>query len=152
MSETRTKRGWAIGIVAGFTLFVGAILTLVVISMSRDVDLVTDQYYDKELRYQERIRALERGVRPETAIILDERRDTLLLRYPLTGATQRLEGSITLYRPANPNLDRSIVMKPDESRQQSIRTAGLMPGLWRVKMEWRVDGVEYYAEKAVVVQ
>jgi hypothetical protein len=143
--------GWAIGIVGGFVVFVGAIMTLVIMSMSKEVDLVTDHYYDKELRYQERIHALDRASDSSAAIVIEERRDTLLLHFPPTVDGRRLAGTVTLYRASNSKQDRAFALRPDASHQQTIATAGLMPGLWRVKLEWRVEGVEYYSERVVML-
>jgi hypothetical protein len=152
MKPSSAQRGWAMGIVGGFVVFVGGILSLVFLSMSKDVDLVTDQYYDRELRYQDRIQALDRASRPDAAITVEERQDTLLLLFPPTVGARKIAGSVVLYRPADPGLDKTIPMRPDKSGRQVIATAGLAPGLWRVKLEWKVDGVEYYTERVVVVQ
>jgi hypothetical protein len=123
----------------------------VFMSMSREVDLVTDHYYDRELRYQDRIRAMERASKPENAIEVEEKRDSLVLVYPRAAIGRRVTGNCVLYRPDNPHLDRVVPMTLDESGRQVVPTAALMPGLWRVKMEWKVEGEEYYQEKMVVM-
>jgi hypothetical protein len=152
MKPSSARRGWAIGIVGVFVLFVLGILALVLMAMSREVDLVTDQYYDRELRYQDRIQAMERASKPENAIEVQEKMDSLVLVYPPAPTGRKVTGNCMLYRPDNPRLDRVVPMTPNEIGRQVVPTAGLMPGLWRVKMEWKVGGVEYYQEKMVVMR
>jgi hypothetical protein len=151
MKSTGKPHGWAIGIVGGFVAFVGAIMTLVVVSMSTNVELVTDHYYEKELRYQDRIHALRRAADSSAAITIEERRDIILLGFPAMVGGRQLEGTATMYRASNSNEDRVIPLTPDASYRQEISTAGFMPGLWRVKLEWRVNGVEYYSEKVITL-
>lgn len=42
---------WGKGIIIGMALFMGFIITLVVIMMRQDIDLVQEDYYQKELTY-----------------------------------------------------------------------------------------------------
>ena len=46
---------WGFGIVVAAGLFVAFILNLVYQCSQQQVDLVTDKYYEKELKYQEQI-------------------------------------------------------------------------------------------------
>ncbi len=48
---------WGKGIVIGMVLFMGFIVTLVVIMMRQNIDLVREDYYQKELEYDDQYNA-----------------------------------------------------------------------------------------------
>ena len=49
------KISWGTGIVIGIVVFVVFTLSMTVIFMTQDVHLVTDNYYEKTLTYQDEI-------------------------------------------------------------------------------------------------
>jgi len=57
---TKRQSRWGVGLVVVFALFVAVMLGITGFLMTQDANLVTDSYYEKELRYQERIQAMER--------------------------------------------------------------------------------------------
>ena len=150
---TAARRGWSwgTGVLAAFGLFLAGILAVVAISMSEDVQLVTEQYYDNELRYQERIQATERANGMATRVSVELRPGAVLVRFPRLGAPEDVHGRITLYRPANRAEDRTLPLALDTLRMQNIATGSLAPGLWRVQVQWRLHGEEYYAEQPLIL-
>jgi hypothetical protein len=34
---------------------------------------------------------------------------------------------------------------------QHIRTAGLRPGFWKVRVQWKVGGNEFYLDRPIVI-
>ena len=46
---------WGNKIMLSFSVFVAIIITMVVVSMKQDVFLVSEDYYDKEVKYQNQI-------------------------------------------------------------------------------------------------
>lgn len=152
MSAKRTRMHWGVGLLVVFGVFVGAILTMVVISLSREVDLVTDGYYEKELRYQERIHALQRAQDPQNAITLTETRTEVVVQFPTHRPPGSYTGTIVLYRPASLHDDVTIPVATDATCRQVIHTARLARGLWRLQLEWRADGETCFVEKLVTLQ
>ena len=55
LNNSNMRFNWGFGIVVVAGLFVAFILNLVYQCSQQQVDLVTDKYYEKELKYQEQI-------------------------------------------------------------------------------------------------
>lgn len=145
------KIHWGIGIIAGFVLFVLGILALVGLSLTRTVDLVNDQYYDKGLKYQERIGTLQRTAALEKKVVVTVNADGLTVQIPNQTAGQPLTGTITLYRPSSKAEDFSTPLAPDSTGCQHILTTRLGRGLWRIQISWNAGTIEYYNEQPVMI-
>ncbi len=152
MKATRRGWSWGTGVLVAFGLFLAGILGMVAISMSEDVQLVTEQYYDKELRYQERIQATERANGLATRVNIELRPGVVVVRFPRLGRPGDVEGQVTLYRPANRAEDRTLPLVLDTLWTQNIPARALAPGLWRVQVQWRLHAEEYYAEQPLILQ
>jgi nitrogen fixation protein FixH len=152
MTQSGKRMNWGVGLIIGFGVFVAGILTMVVISMSREVDLVTEGYYDEELRYQDRIHALQRGADPEYAPSINESHGAIVLQFPRHRAASRHSGTVVLYRPSGRNDDVRVPVRLDAGCQQVIPTDRLARGAWRVQIAWQADGTACYVEKIVMLQ
>jgi hypothetical protein len=143
-------RIWPIGLTVFFVLFVAGMVAFVAWSAGHREDLVAPDYYEQEIRYQERIEASARagaaGLRP--AIAYDAAMGRLKLSFGDPAALQSATGTVTLYRPSDAAMDRVFAFEPDAEGAQSIPVA-LASGLWRVKTEWHKDGQAFYAEEAI---
>ena len=150
--RTTHKSGWGKGVVAVFVLFVAAMLGVTGYLMSQDVPLVTNSYYEKELRYQERIEALERTRALGSAVECFADGREVRIQFPQTVPQSDMTGQILLYRPADHSADRTLPVKPDSAWRQRIPTSSLLPGLWRLQVQWTMRGEEYYLEQPFMVQ
>ena len=56
----RSRNRWPLGIVLVIATFLVVMFSVVGYLMTQDVNLVTDKYYEKELAYETRIKAIER--------------------------------------------------------------------------------------------
>jgi len=151
MTATRGGRSWGTGVLVSFGFFLAGILSMVAISMSEDVQLVTERYYDNELRYQDRIQATERANGMATRVSMELQPGVVLIRFPRLGVPDDVHGRVTLYRPANHGEDRTLPLVLDTLWTQSIATRVLAHGLWRVQVQWRLHGEEYYAEQPLIL-
>src|SRR6187549_3172382 len=96
---------WGRKIVLVFGVFVGGILFLVFKSASQEMDLVTPDYYEKELRYQEVIDASDRTrllTKPEVCKVVQQ---SIEIHFPEEMSEQRLKGQVWLYCVADKKRD-----------------------------------------------
>ena len=147
------KNPWPIGLVLFFVLFISGVVTFVAWSTHQREDLVAADYYDQEIRYQQRIDATARAdaVMLKPALQYNGAEGLLTLRFNEPAALSSSTGTVTLYRPSSAALDQAFAFAPDASGVQTIPTL-LASGLWRVKTEWTQHGQSYFAEEALFVQ
>ncbi len=145
------KFNWGTGIVIAFILFMGLVITTGVYLMNQDVQLVSDDYYDKEIAYQQHIDNVARTVElsSEELILFDE--SLITVKLPLDILSKNVTGEVYLYRPSDSKLDIRLPFSPDENRQQVIPVENLQKGFWRIQFSWQADNKNYYSEKAIVI-
>lgn len=151
MTAQRSRSRWGIGLVVAFALFVAAMLAVTTVLMMQDVNLVTDRYYEQELVYQQRRTAVERVRATGKPVGVDIGDGMLRIQLPAIATPGEADGHVRLYRPSDRSVDRAVVLALDTAWQQRIPAATLLPGLWRVQIQWTVRGVEYYYEQRVLL-
>jgi len=62
-----------------------------------------------------------------------------------------VSGTIYFYRPSDDSGDINEIMKCDSSLSQTIEKARLMEGKYIVKLNWKMEGKEYYQEEVLRV-
>lgn len=137
---------WGKGILLTIIGFVAFMMTLVVISVKQDdIHLVTENYYEKEIKYQDQIdresasAALDREV-----LVFDAQNKVILLDLPV-GA----KGSLQLFRPSDARLDQEVAVDVTQAGKTSVPLDQLKSGYWRAQLTWTEGGVEFYQEKKI---
>ncbi len=150
MTNTKKSR-WGIGIAVAYSVFFLAMVSMVIASRFQRSDLVTRDYYEQEIRYQEQVDRLARTAAHGHA--LDIRFDTALnaviVQFPTTVAGSNVSGKIALFRPANAAYDKTFDISIDAANRQILSCDRLPRGMWRIKIAWRIDSEEYYTEEIV---
>ncbi|MDE0558696.1 FixH family protein [Algoriphagus sp. NF] len=139
---------WGKGILLSIIAFVGIIMTMVVISVRMDgIELVRDNYYEAEIKYQEQIdRESSTLLLDREVLAFDSQSKAVILDLP-KGA----KGNLNLYRPSDVKLDQSVPVEIIESGKKQISIANLKPGYWRVQLTWTENGTEFYQEKKITL-
>ncbi|MBY5951024.1 MAG: FixH family protein [Cyclobacteriaceae bacterium] len=139
---------WGKGILLSIIAFVGIIMTMVVISVRMDgIELVRDNYYEAEIKYQEQIdRESSTLLLDRDVLAFDSQSKAVILDLP-KGA----KGNLNLYRPSDVKLDQSVPVEIIESGKKQISIASLKPGYWRVQLTWTENGTEFYQEKKITL-
>ena len=145
------KINWGYKIVLLYVGFVALIATLVIGSMRQQIDLVADDYYEKELKYQDRIEQISNTAELESDLNLSINGNDLIITYPHTETGSSAEGILTLFRPSDKELDKQFIISADEAHRQVIHTEELESGMYRLKAEFTLDDKEYYSEHVVVI-
>lgn len=146
------KINWGTGIVIGLALFISFILYLVfnMLTDSKfDHDLVTEEYYKKELLFQDEIDAEKRG----NALIenISDRRTEKgwLIEFPENLKFADISGNLHFYRPSKAKLDFEIPLNLESNRIE-ISDKNLIPGRWNIYIHWNYQGESYLYKKEIV--
>ncbi len=150
---TSGRNFWPAGVIGALALFIAGTVTLVVLSARNDVELVRADYYEQELRFQEQITRRERtqALSEPVRIAYDAAQRRLTLALPAAHAAAQAQGEIQLYRPSAAGLDRRVPLQLDAQGRQTLDTATLRDGLWRVRVTWRAGGEDFTFDEKVIV-
>jgi hypothetical protein len=144
---------WPVGIIVACALFVAGTAALIVFACTQRVELVSHDYYERELKFQGQIDRAEhtRRAASQASIAYDPAGKCITVSLPAAQARQQVWGSVELYRPSAAGMDRAIRFEPDANGIQRVDATGLAPGLWRVRVSWTAEKENYYLEQKVVV-
>jgi len=143
---------WGTGVTIGIIVFVFISLTMTVIFMTQDVHLVTDDYYEKTLTYQDEIDKQSRTKALDDKVEINFNGKIISILFPFGYLDEKISGEIYFYRPSNPNLDFKIPLRLSELGNQFIPVERIEKGFWRLKLNWTMDGDGYYNEKAIAIE
>jgi hypothetical protein len=148
----KVKISWGTGIVIAFAIFMGGTISTAVYLMNQDVNLVADDYYDQEIKYQQQIDRMERTSRLGTKQIVTFDGSIVSINIPKSVLSKKLTGEIYFYRPSDSKSDIKIALITDSSGVQVIPVKNLVKGYWKIKVSWLSNGKEYFAEDRILIQ
>ncbi len=149
--EVKAKLNWGTGILIGIIVFVIISITMTVIFMTQDVSLVSDNYYEKSLSYQDEIDKQSRTKSLDEQVKINFNEEVITISVPSNYLNKDISGEIFFYRPSNPKLDFVLPLQLVEGNQ-IIPVERLEKGFWRLKLNWTMDGNGYYNERAITVE
>lgn len=144
------KISWGVKIAATYILFVVVVLVAVVIFMNQDVGLVTKDYYDKEIKYQDQIDKEKRTHDLPEQLNINSVAGMVKLSFPKLFKSEEIGGTIQFYRPADKTKDFAVNIALDSAHTQSLSMANLDKGLWKVQVDWNAKGNNYFNEKIIL--
>lgn len=143
------KWNWGYGIALFYTIFVLALGYQLYRSFQYDRSLVVDDYYAKDLAYQEQYDRLNNAQTHNADLKLSRQNGMLTIQFPQ--GHEAPQGGIQFYRPDNKDLDQHYPIKVDSAGQFHKDIQDLIPGKWRIKVSWQWQGVDYFVEKETVI-
>ncbi len=152
--KSRSGLEWPIGIALILLAFLTFLIGSLVYLSGENFDLVTKDYYEEGLAYQERIDAINRtqAIPNALTIVYDKAQNQLIFRFAPVFQNKPLSGKIYLYRPSNAQLDKYVELPDTIYTDFVVPAQTLSPGKWRIKTTWEVDGNQYYNETIVYIQ
>ena len=145
------KFSWGTGIFATYALFLVMILSVVGYLSSMDVNLVADDYYDKELKHQSQIDKQTRTDQLPEKLMIKVIQNTINLKFPTMFRPYEISGFVRFYRPSDSKQDFIVNIELNESSEQLISTESIRKGYWRIKVDWSAKNIEYFNEKLVMI-
>ena len=146
------KINWGSGIAIFYSLFVIVMILMVVKSTQNKVHMVQDNYYDKDLNYEEFRLKRENGAVFKDSIRIDyqSKDNSVLIQFSETLAEAK--GKILLFRPSNQFMDKQIELKlNDEASMRIPLEENTLRGKWKVQIDWNLDEKGFYNEEIIVI-
>jgi len=139
------------GLIISIILFLIAIITLVIFTMTIDENLVVEDYYSQDLVYQEQLdKANRTAALGETFIIKYVRGSGVKVKINDKFINDIIIGNIVFYRPSDKNLDRQINLELING-DQFINTSTFENGLWEIQISWSMNDVDYYYSSQKII-
>jgi len=138
VTEKIKKSRWGIGLFALYGVFVLFMLSLVMYVSLQDIQVVEEDYYQKDLAYQEQIDRMNRTDKLEKKLTIDfsPENGNIQVNFPVE-INKDISGVIEFFRPSNSRLDFEIAIEADSLGIQEIELEPMARGYWKMKMSWK---------------
>jgi nitrogen fixation protein FixH len=140
---------WGYKILFVYGIFIAGILFMVFKSSTQKIDLVTTDYYAKELKYQEKIDETNRVNALSEELRYEISNNEIAIYFPKDFSGKKITGTADLYCPSDE--------KKDISQSFSLQDAALIikttnKGQQELHINWQVNGITYYFEKKIFIE
>jgi len=146
------KFNWGTGLTIFIVLFlVVTIGQVLLIHFVVDYDLVEEEYYEAEIKYQEQINKIKRTKALPEQLHIKLIDKIIEFEFPSLFTAESITGTVTYYKPSDDLLDKKQKIELNEENKMYMDTNELSTGFWKVKVDWTVNNISYYNEKAMMV-
>ena len=140
--------GWALTFV--FIAFATHIGVLVYKCNQQQFDLVSGDYYNEELKYQDKIDG-KKNAEQLTPVHLVQTGNEVSLQLPKELNGYKLTGQVWLYCPANAAYDYKAPLQVDEEGIMLIDKKKLADANYTAKITWETGDTKYYNEQFITI-
>lgn len=145
------KFNWGTGIFISIVLFMTISIILAVIFMNQRVDLVTNNYYEKTLTYQNQIDTYKRTAELKEKVSFNYADNMINLSFPGSFLKQVNNGKLYFYRPSDSRKDFTVPILLDKEGSQSVNTTKIDKGYWKIEIQWTMNNEDYKMEESVLI-
>lgn len=144
------KFNWGSGIFVLYTAFVMFMLFMVFKSAQHKEELVTQDYYQKELEYQDIINFKANAQKLEKGLTYKIEKNEIEFNFP--EEQSGISGNIQFYRASNDIFDQFFEIKLDDQNKMKVNLGKTPMGLYKMMIKWDNNSVGYYVEKDIYLK
>jgi nitrogen fixation protein FixH len=133
-------------IIVGFGMMILFMCFLVYKSINNEAQMVNDNYYENELKFQDRINAKANGDAYTDEMKLVITNEKLQIRIPTELSNKLTNGNITFYCISSKKDDKNLAIKANETGLYAIDVKSWDKLSYIAKLTFECDGKKYYHE------
>lgn len=136
-------------VIVVMAIFILIMTQFMVRAYQNQESLVAEDYYAKEIRYQEQIDKLHNTSALEEAVRIEALPGRLVIDFPQAMHGQAITGELFLMRPSDARSDLRIPVVADANGRFTVDTGEQLKGAYTVQLEWQSGGTAYLTEDNV---
>ena len=140
------KLSWGYKIMFVYIVFVAGMVFLVFKASNQEFDLVTKDYYEQELKYQQVIDQAANTSKLSTPVSIERKEGELMISFPDEMKNKKKLVDFHLYYAADAKRDFRKSFELNENVSTQALPVG-MKGMYELKLSWEAEGVKYYFEQ-----
>ena len=133
-------------LLAGFGLMLLMMGVLVYASIRQDIPLVSKQYYEQELVYEQKMEAGSNAAVYSQAFQVQVSGNELVLSLPSELTQQMEDGIAWFYCPSSERMDRKLKLEASANGQYLFNRHQLPGKGYLLKLSFSTNGKQYYKE------
>lgn len=145
------KLSWGTRIAILYIGFVALIALMMILSMRQKTELVSEDYYDKELVFQSKIDEMNNANALSEKISHSISDNSFSIQFPLQFKEDKVTGQILFFRPSDLSKDFKTKIQLDINSQQNIELNNFSKGMYKMQISWNVNDTPYFSEETIVI-
>ena len=134
-----------------YLIFVAGIILLVYKSSTQNQDLVTPDYYKKELAFQQTIDSKERVSQLSAPPLITIENKSIKIQFPKEMTGTMIEAVVSLYCPSNKENDFQTIVTTSNG-VLIVPITNNSKGNFDIHLQWTASNKEYYYENKLFIQ
>lgn len=146
------KINWGTAIVITFALFMSFILYFVIKASTQKelaYDLVDEEYYKTELKYQQEINKLTNTKDLSEKFEILKMDEGLEIKFPSNFNSENTTGTVAFYRPSTKLLDFNLPILISSGNKMRIPKEKLVEGNWNITIDFKSENKGYLYKKSI---
>jgi hypothetical protein len=145
------KIGWGTRIAILYVGFVLLIVTMVIMCVNQKIDLVSEDYYQKELLFQSRIDESKNAESLNEKITHAFINESMEIKFPETFKGKQVTGDVVFFRPSDASKDYTTSIQLNDELTQAVSLNHLSKGMYKMQIDWKSNGTNYFNEETIVI-
>lgn len=142
---------WGNKLIIVFIVFAALMATLVFKATQTKFELVSKDYYQDELRYQDKIDGAANAA-IETPLAIHVKDGYVTIQFPDAQKKLNISGEAWFYCSVDASKDKRIALSVDSTGLQLIKSKRLQKGNYLVKISYEAAGKKYYSAHPLHIQ
>jgi hypothetical protein len=142
---------WGYRILLLYLSFVGAILFMVFTAAMQTNEMEDDQYYVKELKFQQYIDGKNNLNKLNTKPTYSVSNEFVHIQLPVELSKNIKNGKIRFLKPDAKKFDLNLSLQVDNQGKMYIPISSFVKGFYKVQIEWTHENVFYYNEQELKI-
>jgi hypothetical protein len=139
---------WGKGLTIVIIAFMSFILYMVITLMTKgNADLVSEDYYKKEIEYEKEISALKNTEASKEKVVIMDKGDFIIFQFPTTKNIENIE--IQLLRPNNDKKDVTVTEK--NTKNVMIEKKKLEKGIYKASIHYTSQGQRFLQKEELKI-
>ncbi len=142
---------WGNKLIIVFMVFAALMATLVYKATQAKFELVSKDYYQDELRYQDKIDGAANAAL-EAPISIQVNDEIISIEFPDAQKNANITGEAWFYCSVDATKDKRFVLSVDSTGIQRIERKGLQKGDYQIKISYEINQKKYYVAQQLHLQ
>ena len=141
----KIKISWGTGLLITIITFVTLLVSFALFSLTQTVNLVSKDYFPKEIAYSSKLNKLRNTDALKEKITLEQKENQITILFPEIFKDKSLKGEIKFYYITNFKFDIDINVNTNDNKQ-IVNITNFKKGRYFIKIDWEANGKKYFQE------
>ena len=139
---------WGKGIIIFMASFMTFILWMVFTLMSNNTDLESEDYYKKEIAYEQEIQAQRNANDAKEKVKVSDNKDFIILQFPLEEKIDTV--SVEFFKPNDKNGDK--LFAEVGTKTMMVEKNKLQKGLYLINIHYQIENKKFLQKEEIMLK